>query len=532
MEEPLEETLNPTQQPLGQRQAAPGLEQVLECMQLGFTIADVNGTILYSSPADASMHGYSVEELLGENVSVFAPSRRRTPLTYQKLDGLQSWERDTTNVRKDGTVFPVRLVSNVMRDTTGRPIAVVTSCEDLTERRRVEEAIRDVEARLRQAQKMEAVGQLTGGIAHDFNNILTVITANAELISSSMSNGALEDDSELQELTTAARRGRAMIKRLMSVCRQGVLAPEPLDPAQVVSELTPSICSLLPEGIDVRQEIDATLPNIHADRGALEQILLNLVTNATDAMVDRGVLRLAVQPVSFDEADRAARGWGDVGEYVCVSVGDTGVGMDEVTKQRIFDPFFTTKAVGKGTGLGMSVVYGFVKQQRGFVEVESEVGIGTTVKLYFPLTRERATGETVIPEVLDLPGGTETILLVEDESPIRRAVVRVLERSGYTVIAAADGEEGLDSFRQRKSEIALVVTDVAMPKMSGPQMFRLIRQEANDAKFMFMTGYPTQDMHTSVALDPTIPCLIKPWTLSEFLLQVRKALDEAQAGSQ
>jgi len=528
MQEHLKSTTNPTQQPTGQQQVVLGLEKALGRMQLGFTIADVNGTILYSNPADASMHGFSPDELVGENVSVFAPSANRKPLTYQRLDELQSWERETTNVHKDGNAFPVRLVSNVVRDATGRPLAVVTSCEDLTERRRVEEAVRNVEDQLRQAQKMEAVGRLTGGIAHDFNNILTVITANAELISSSLSSDTLAEGSELQELTAAARRGRAMIKRLMGVFGQGALDPEPLDAAQVVGELTPSICSLLPEGIYVRHSIAASLPNIYADRGALEQILLNLVTNARDAMVDSGTLEVEAQLVSLDEAHYADRGWGNVGEYVCVSVRDTGAGMDEATKKCIFDPFFTTKAVGKGTGLGMSVVFGFMKQQRGFVDVESEVGIGTKVKLYFPLSHGRASHESVVPGAMDLPEGNETVLLVEDESPIRRAAVRVLERSGYTVLAAVDGEEGLAVFRKKRSEIALVVTDVVMPNMSGPQLFRLIRQEASEARFVFMSGYPTQEIRAIVALDPTIPFLIKPWTLSEFLQQVRSALDEPQ----
>ena len=502
-----------------------GLERALERMQLGFTIADVNGTILYSNPADARMHGFSAEELLGENVSIFSPPANRRPLTYEKLDDLQTWERVTTNVRKDGTVFPVRLQSNVMRDAGGSAIAVVTSCEDITERRRVENGIREVEAQLRQAQKMEAVGQLTGGIAHDFNNILTVIMANAELISASLTSGTPDDHSGLHELTTVALRGRAMIKRLMGICRQAKLSPESLDPAQVVIELMPSIFSLLPEDIEGRNAIAESLPDIHADRGALEQILLNLVTNARDAMENAGILHVEVRLVTLDNAHRQRRGWGLVGEYVCISVSDTGAGMDEATLERIFDPFFTTKPVGKGTGLGMSVVYGFMKQLQGFVDVESEVGKGTTVKLYFPIAAAPAKSESVAPKKIELPTGKETILVVEDETPIRRVAVRVLERSGYTVLAAADGVEGLDLYMQRKSDIDMVITDVMMPKMSGTQMYRLIRQEDKNVKFMFTSGYAAQDMRTGVATDPTIPYLIKPWTLSEFLLQVRGVLD-------
>jgi two-component system cell cycle sensor histidine kinase/response regulator CckA len=505
-----------------------GLEQALERMQLGFTIADVNGTILYSNTADARMHGFSTEEVLGENVSIFSPPANRKPLTYKKLDDLQSWERITTNVRKDGTVFPVRLQSNVMRDAAGTAIAVVTSCEDITERKRIETGIREVEAQLRQAQKMEAVGQLTGGIAHDFNNILTVIMANAELISASLTDGTPDDHSGLHELTTVALRGRAMIKRLMGICRQTKLAPEPLDPAQIVNELMPSVFTLLPEDMEGRHSIDESLPDIHADRGALEQILLNLVTNARDAMEDKGVLHVEARRVALDRAHCESRGWGHVGEYVCISVSDTGSGMDEDTVDRIFDPFFTTKPVGKGTGLGMSVVYGFMKQQQGFVDVESELGKGTKVMLYFPLAAEPTKPERETPKKAELPVGTETILVVEDESPIRRVAVRVLERSGYTVMSAADGAEGLDLYKQRASEIDLVITDVMMPKMSGTQMYKMIRQESKDVKFLFTSGYAALDTRTNIALDPTIPYLLKPWTLAEFLLQVRCVLDGTQ----
>jgi PAS domain S-box-containing protein len=524
----VEPDMKPLQEPSEQQQAVQGLEVALDRMRLGFTVADVNGTILYSNPADARMHGYSVEELIGQNISVFAPPESRRPLTYEKLDQLQIWERETTNACKDGSLFPVRLISNVMRDASGHPLAVVTSCEDLTERRRVEQTIRDIEARLRQAQTMEAVGRLTGGIAHDFNNILTVITANAELISSSFSGGASDDDTELRELTAAALRGRAIIKQLMSVWGQGALTPEPLDPGEVVGELIPSVCSLLPDGIEVQRAFDDSLPNIHADRGALEQILLNLVTNARDAMGSAGILRFQTRLETLDEKHRASFGWGDVGEYVCISIADNGTGMDDHTREHIFDPFFTTKSVGKGTGLGMSVVYGFMKRQRGFIDVESQIGEGTTVKLYFPLTHERVKRDSAPAERLDLPQGTETILIVEDENPIRRAVARVLEQYGYTVLEAADGDEGLELFRAREHDIALVVTDVMMPRMSGPRLFQLIRQECSDTKFIFTTGCPSDDMRSSIALDPSVSCLFKPWTLSEFLMLVRKVLDEPQ----
>jgi CheY-like chemotaxis protein len=304
------------------------------------------------------------------------------------------------------------------------------------------------------------------------------------------------------------------------------VTPEPLEPSEVVSELIPSVCSLLPEDIEVHRVFGDSLPNIHADRGALEQILLNLVTNARDAMESGGTLTFQTQLVTLDEKHRASHGWGDVGEYVCISVTDNGTGMDDETREHIFDPFFTTKSVGRGTGLGMSIVYGFMKRHRGFVDVESEVGLGTTVKLYFPLTHERVIRDSAPAESLKLPQGTETILMVEDESLVRRAGKRVLEQCGYTVLEAADGQEGLELFRAHADEIALVISDVVMPRMSGPRLFELIRQESSAKKFIFTSGYPSDAKGSSIRLDPSVPCLFKPWTMSELSMIVRKALDE------
>jgi CheY-like chemotaxis protein/anti-sigma regulatory factor (Ser/Thr protein kinase) len=345
-----------------------------------------------------------------------------------------------------------------------------------------------------------------------------------------LTTGTPEEHAELQELTTVALRGRAMIKRLMGICRQATLVPESLDPTQLVNELMPSIFSLLPDNIDGRCSIDESLPHIHADPGALEQILLNLITNARDAMENGGVLQVEVRLAVLDESHRQSRGWGHAGEYVCIAVSDTGVGMDRATRERVFDPFFTTKPVGKGTGFGMSVVYGFMKQQQGFVDVESEVGEGTTVKLYFPLAAEPAKLDSDSPESTEWPKGTETVLIAEDEAPIRRVAVRVLERSGYTVLASADGQEAFDLYNQHEAAIDLIITDLMMPRMSGTQMYSLIRQSNKDVKFIFTSGYAARDMPTKASINPTIPYLVKPWTLSEFLLQVRSVLDGVQTG--
>ena len=270
---------------------------------------------------------------------------------------------------------------------------------------------------------------------------------------------------------------------------------------------------------------DQRLPSVIADQGAIEQILMNLATNARDAMPKGGALRIETRHRWFDDEHVSAHGWGTPGECVCISVADTGSGMDEETKRRIFEPFFTTKPAGAGTGLGMAMVYGLVKQQRGFVDIVSEVGEGTAVMVYFPAT----SGKEVVPVAetrQELPRGAETIVFIEDEASIRRAGRRALERSGYTVLVAKDGEEGLELYHGHKAEIDLVIADMVMPRMSGPQVYQEIQRDAGRAKFVFMSGYSARDVRTSISIDPTIPFLPKPWTVAEMLQKVREVLDE------
>ncbi len=242
-------------------------------------------------------------------------------------------------------------------------------------------------------------------------------------------------------------------------------------------------------------------------------------------MPDGGLLRIEVRRAWLDDDHVAQHGWGEPGEYVCVAVSDTGMGMDDRTRRKIFEPFFTTKEPGVGTGLGMAMIYGLVRQQRGFVDVQSEPGEGTTVKVYLVRVHEpeRAAAATATEEALHQ--GTETVLVVEDEEPIRRVAQRTLERFGYRVLLAADGEEGLNTFISNKADIDLVITDLVMPKMSGPDLYTAISSESPAPKFVFTSGYGARDIRAGATLDATVPFLPKPWTLTELLVRVREALD-------
>lgn len=393
---------------------------------------------------------------------------------------------------------------------------------DVTERRQLE-------AELRQAQKMEAIGQLTGGIAHDFNNLLTVIQGNAELIGRDLPNAATELQAEVEDLKAAVQRGASLVKKLLAFSRRQDLLLAPVELGRLCTELGGTLRRLLPENIAVRVVTDTPTGTVRADQNAVEQIVLNLATNARDAMPDGGVFTLQVTRCRWDVEHATIHDWIQPGDYACLAVSDTGVGMDEATLQRLFEPFFTTKPPGVGTGLGMAMIYGLVKQHAGFLDVRSAPDEGTTVQLYFPVVadEEQAPRAQMAVDDADLPGGSETILVVEDEEPIRIATQRLLERYGYRVLVAADGEEGLRRYREQGPAIDLVMTDLVMPKMGGRQLHEVLRREVGEVKTLFLSGYAARDVKERAALEPHLPFVAKPWILSDLLLRIRKVLDDA-----
>ncbi|MBI4519964.1 MAG: response regulator [Gemmatimonadetes bacterium] len=264
-----------------------------------------------------------------------------------------------------------------------------------------------------------------------------------------------------------------------------------------------------------------------ADPAAIEQILLNLATNSRDAMPDGGLLRIAIDGTQLGEEDRERHGWVVPGRYVRLSVSDTGIGMDEETRQKVFEPFFTTKPGGSGTGLGMAVVYGLVKQHNGFVHVYSEPGRGTTVKVYLRAMDDAVAPAAAAPAAGEPRDATETILLVEDEPPLRRTACRALERLGYRVLVASDGEEALELFAQHEADVELIVTDLVMPKLGGAELARRLRQQGKQVKILFVSGYTSHDVREGSSLGADAPFLEKPWTIADLGRRVREVLDGA-----
>ena len=384
---------------------------------------------------------------------------------------------------------------------------------------------RGLEGQLRQAQKMEAIGQLTGGIAHDFNNLLTIILSNVELVKSDLPPGE-EGAPDLAEIEAAARKGAAMVRKLLAFSRTGQLELGPIGLARLVGDLSEMLRRLLPESIHVRMTEAPDAPPVLADPGAVEQILLNLATNARDAMPHGGSLDIVVEPRVLDDDFRDAMGDGRAGVYASLAVTDTGSGMDQAVVEHLFEPFFTTKPPGVGTGLGMAMVYGLVRQHGGLVEVDTAPGRGTTVRIYFPAAT-RAEEAPARPRVSPPRGvgGSETILLVEDEVGIRRVAQRALERAGYRVLAAQDGVEALDVVRAYAGQIRLVVSDVVMPRCGGPELREAVLAAGHSMPFLFMSGYAARDASAAEKLDADLPVLHKPWSVADLLGRVRQMLD-------
>jgi CheY-like chemotaxis protein len=365
------------------------------------------------------------------------------------------------------------------------------------------------------------VGQLTGGIAHDLNNLLTVVLANSEMMATDLPAGREDLQSDLGELQAAARRGAQMIRKLLSFSRHAPLTFQVLDLGRVVEDLLGTMRRLLPAHIEVAFAREPSPVKVLADAGAIEQVLLNLATNARDAMPRGGTLRLETRRVDVARPPDGAQ----PGSYGCLTVRDNGVGMDERVKARAFEPFFTTKPPGEGSGLGMAMIYGLTQQHGGFLELDSEVGRGTTVRVYFPLARDDQPLAELTTGAPVLHGGVERILLVEDEDGLRRVAQRALERVGYRVLTAADGMEALDAYREHAETVDLIITDVVMPKLGGLALYRTLRQEGHGVRFLFTSGYAAHEIVRGDLPDGDLSLLQKPWTLADLTHRVREVLD-------
>ncbi len=480
------------------------------------------GRFLAVNPALVKMLGYdSEEQLLAVELArdVYADAAERERILTRFDDGDAVEGAEVTWKRRDGRHLLVRLSGRAVRRPSGVIECFETIAEDVTERRALEE-------RLRQSQKMEAIGQLTGGIAHDFNNLLTIILANSQLVAKALPAEQADAQADLRDVMSAALRGRVMVKELLGFARRSSLDLQPVHLGGLVTDLQGFLRRLLPADVEIVIFGDDDLPDVRADAHAAEQILFNLATNARDAMPEGGVLRIETRRASLTEEQRAACGAGYGLEYVCLLVGDTGTGMTEDTRGRMFEPFFTTKPQGKGTGLGLATVYGLVKQHSAGIEVDSEPGKGTRFRIYFPVGEEQAPAAArQAPPPAETRGGSETILVVEDDDQLRRSAKRILEEAGYQVITAADGLEALEVLRQG-SGVHLVFSDLVMPRLGGRALYDAARRDGQVVPFLFASGYSDPGGRGAATLDPSAPLMHKPWTPGDLLGRVREILDK------
>ncbi|GLC27830.1 hybrid sensor histidine kinase/response regulator [Roseisolibacter agri] len=402
--------------------------------------------------------------------------------------------------------------------------ATLMVVRDVTTRRKAEAALQAAEEQLRQAQKMEAVGRLAGGIAHDFNNLLTVIMSYAELLESAISAAdPLRDD--VAEIRAAARRASRLTGQLLAFSRKQVLRPRLTDLNAVVAEMVALLRRLIGADIDLRPELEPQLPAVEADTGQIEQVIVNLVVNARDAMPHGGRLHIRTRRVLL-----GADAIGDVpgarpGAYVVLSVTDTGTGMDRATQERVFEPFFTTKPTGKGTGLGLATVYGIVQQSGGHIRLRSELGLGTTLEIFLP---QAANAElaAAIPEVAPgASGGSETVLLVEDDEAVRALARRILQRGGYTVIEAANGDQAIRLAAEHRGPLDLLLTDVVLPGIGGRELAARLEAARPGLPVLFTSGYTEDEVLRRGIHAHTERFVPKPYAPHELLAHVRGALD-------
>jgi len=477
----------------------------------------LDGIITHWNKGAEQMYGYTAQELIGSPIALLAPPERKDEIPAI-LERIRAGERveyfETVRVTKDGRRLNVSISISPIQDAEGKVIGASTIARDITAQRKVED-------QLRQAQKMEAVGRLAGGVAHDFNNLLGIVTACTELLRSTVDSNSVE---YLDNIREAAKRGASLTRQLLAFSRRQPVQQQILDLNDRLKDVSKLLQALMGDDVEIVLTPRAAAAIVEADAGQLDQIIVNLAVNARDAMPKGGKLIIETAVLDFDESFAHDHPSMSAGRYIMLAVSDNGVGMDEATRSRIFEPFFTTKEVGRGSGLGLATVYGIVKQSGGHILVYSEVGHGTTFKIYFPCADTRLE-DAVQTDAEALPPRREgvTVLLAEDDPMMRRLTRKMLEQNGYKVLEAEDGKAAMNLVKANHQSVNLVLTDVVMKGMTGPELVLRVLDSNPSMKVVYMSGY-TGELVARQGLNSGIPLLEKPFTRLDLLKTVDAAL--------
>jgi len=461
--------------------------------------------------------GYHQEELVGRNARFLYPSDEEYVAAGKSMYSSKYATKELRLKRKDGEEISAMISRSYLNGTDASDGSIVI-IQDITTHKALEE-------QLRQAQKMEAIGQLAGGVAHDFNNILQAILGYTDMVLFSLG----PDDKhygKLKEVEKAGKKAAALTRQLLAFSRRQVLQLSPLDLNEVIDDLMKMLCRLIGENIELSIIPGATLWKVNADRGQMEQVIINLCVNARDAMPDEGHLSIETQNIRLDGDYCAQHDWAQPGRYVQLCITDSGCGMDLETQEKIFEPFFTTKGKWRGTGLGLATVYGIVRQHGGMIQVYSEIGKGSRFDVYLPVI-EVQEDELLAEGTVPPPGGHEAILIAEDDEPLRFLTEEILKMAGYRVFTAADGEDALRLYRDHAEEIDLLLLDVLMPRKGGRAVYDEIRTINPDVRCLFMSGYSEDDINTNFILDHGLKLIQKPFKSLDLLKILRRELDRS-----
>jgi len=492
----------------------------LEAAANAVIITDHEGTILWVNPAFTKLTGYTEAEAVGRNPKILKSGQQPQSFYAEMWDRVRQgliWRGKVVNRRKDGELYTEEMTITPVRNEQGNISHFIAIKEDVTERQKLEQ-------QLLQAQKMEAVGRLAGGVAHDFNNLLTVILGCTDLLLQQSDVGHHPSREKLDQIKDAARRAADLTEQLLAFSRKQVTSPTTFSLNTVVNATHKLLVRLIGEDVRVVIRLSAESGLVSMDQGQLEQILVNLAVNARDAMPEGGDLIIETADVDLDETFAQQHAGARPSPTVMLAVTDSGIGMDKEVQAHIFEPFFTTKGVGKGTGLGLAMVYGVVKQNSGYISVHSEPGQGSTFRIYLPRV-QAASEPSRRQELTPTPKGWETILLVEDDPHVRSLTRELLEEGGYIVLETSDPEEAIRIAESHKHSLALLITDVIMPVMSGAVLARRLKTAMPALKVLYISGY-TDDaiVHHNISNSP-LSLLAKPFTPVALAKRVREVLD-------